>query len=259
MIIFSNMIRLIFRSDYFKKAEDFKAATGDTTKVFEVKECSHRVLEAVINFMYGIDISSPPTADLLPFVEGLLTMADLYLMEDLKDAVASFMAPLLTQDNTLETLRLAEKFTATKLEEACTNFISTNISVANQVLGLDAAHMFNKKSENLVKKGMIVRCNANSYWYTEKATGLTQYDPPIVFGNPFAFGYEGSGWSLATYKVGTIGRIVNGNDTNGQNFTIKWISNNSLVGRQAHAPRGNISHLDILTPPIDASLFKDIK
>ena len=236
-------MRLILRSDYFKKAEDFKAATGDTTKVFEVKECSHSVLETAINFMYGIDISAPPTlgkADLLPFVEGLLTMADLYLMEDLKDAVASFMAPLLTQDNILKTLRLAEKFTATKLEESCTNFISTNISVANQVLGLDAAHMFNKKSENLVKKDMIVRCNANSYWHT--------------FGNGFD-------WSLNTRKVGAIGRIVdvNVNDANGQKFTIKWISKNSLTERQPDSRLGNISHLDILTPPIDTSLFKDQK
>jgi len=97
------------RSDYFKTAEDFKALVGDTTKVFEVKECPHKVLEAVINFMYGIDLPGTfSTAD----VESLLFMADLYLMDDLKDAVASHMATRLNKDNILDIYHLAEKYTA---------------------------------------------------------------------------------------------------------------------------------------------------
>ena len=82
-------MRSLLRSEYFQKAEAFKTATHNTTKVIEVKECPYHVLEAVINFMYGIDLPGPyTTAD----VESLLTMADLYLMEDLKDAVATHLA-----------------------------------------------------------------------------------------------------------------------------------------------------------------------
>ena len=90
-------IKVFLRSDYFKTAEDFKAVVGDTTKVFEVKECPHHVLETVINFMYGIDL--PDTLRTTLDAECLLTMADIYLMEDLKDAVASHLAPLLDKDN----------------------------------------------------------------------------------------------------------------------------------------------------------------
>jgi len=119
------------RSDYFKTAEDFKALVGDTTKVFEVKECPHKVLEAVINFMYGIDLPGTfSTAD----VESLLFMADLYLMDDLKDAVASHMATRLNKDNILDIYHLAEKYTAPRLKERCSNFIVTNIDIATTIL-----------------------------------------------------------------------------------------------------------------------------
>ena len=225
---------------------------GETTKVIEVKECPHNVLETVIDFMYGIDLPCTfSTAD----VESLLFMADLYLMEDLKDAVASHMAPRLNKNNILNTFRLAEKFNAKKLEEVCSDFIETNISVANQVLGLSALTTFYnvKGGPDRIKKDMIVQCNTTSNWCTDTATGLSN-------------SHDSYTWmqSLQVTKVGSIGRIIAESDGK---VTIKWKSGSSSWGSEGTEastpglsgllPRGNTSHLDILTPPVDISLFKD--
>ena len=84
--------KVFFRSEYFKRAEAFKTATQNTTKVFEVKECPSHVLEIVINYMYGIDLPSDLSTT---YLEDLLFMADLYLMDDLK--VVLFDMPNLNQ------------------------------------------------------------------------------------------------------------------------------------------------------------------
>jgi len=145
------------RSDYFKTAEDFKAVVGDRASVFEVKDCPHNVLEAVIDFMYGIDL--PGTFN-TPDMESLLLMADLYLMDDLKDDVASHMATRLNKDNILDIYHLAEKYTALRLKEVCSNFIVTNVDIANKVLGVDAATILKRSNgdDNPYKKNMIVCC-----------------------------------------------------------------------------------------------------
>ena len=234
--------KIFLRSDYFQKAEDFKEALGETTKVMEVKECPYQVLETVIDFMYGIDIPDNfSSAD----VESLLFMADLYLMEDLKGAIAAHVATRLNKSNILETLSLAEKFTAQKLVEACTDFIVTNVSVANQVLGLGAASIYHQKKigpNNPLKKDMIVRCNTTTHWHTEAFTGLSS--PLLAAPSLMA--------SLRFIEVGTIGRVIDSSKV-----TIKWKPSLGHELSQENARRGNISHLDILTPPIDTTLFKD--
>ena len=151
-------MRVFFRSDYFKTAEDFKAVIGDTASVFEVKDCPHNVLEAVIDFMYGIDL--PGNTFSTPDMESLLLMADLYLMEDLKEDVASQMATRLNKENILDIYHLAEKYTALRLKEVCSNFIVTNVDIANKVLGVDAATILKTSNgdDNPYKKNMIVCC-----------------------------------------------------------------------------------------------------
>ena len=220
---------------------------GETTNVIEVKDCPHQVLDTVINFMYGIDL--PDIVD----VESLLFMADLYLMEDLKDAVASHMANRLNKSNILKTLRLAEKFSAEKLEEVCSDFIETNITVANQVLGLSAPTVpcKIKAGPNGFKKDMLVRCNTTSNWYTDHVTGVSSSRVPTSVYHQ----------SLQVTQAGSIGRIID--ESNG-NVTIKWKGREgslSYGGTQAGSAGlfnfGNTSHLAILTPPIDMSLFKD--
>ena len=72
---------------------------GDGKNTVEVEECSHHVLSTIIDFMYGIAL---PEVNSFEDLCTLLAMADLYLMEGLKDAVAPFLAKLLTMNNILE-------------------------------------------------------------------------------------------------------------------------------------------------------------
>ena len=142
-------MKILFRSEYFKTAEAFNTATQNKTKVFEVKDCPHHVLEAVINFMYGIDLRGRYSTE---DVESLLTMADLYLMEDLKDAIATHLAPHLDKDNILEIYHLAEKYNAPKLKKTCSDFILTSVSIAKQGLGIDAANISTKREERHIEE-----------------------------------------------------------------------------------------------------------
>ena len=91
-------------------------------------------------------------------------MADLYLMDDLKDAVASHMTPQLDKDNIMDICHLAEKYTARKLKEMCNDFIVTCVSIAKEILGVDASNISKTKTEGskAIKKDMIVRCNTTA-------------------------------------------------------------------------------------------------
>ena len=62
----------------------------------------------------------------------LLAMADLYLMEDLKDAVGPLIAWQTTKDNILEISQMAEKYSAPKLKEMCCNFILQNLNTLDK-------------------------------------------------------------------------------------------------------------------------------
>ena len=233
-------MRVYFRSDYFKTAEDFKAVIGDTARVFEVKDCPHHVLEAVINFMYGIDLSgSYSTAN----VESLLTMADLYLMDDLKDAVASHMTPHLDKDNIMDIYHLAEKYTARKLKEMCNDFIVTCVSIAKEVLGVDASNISQTKTEGFyaIKKDMIVRCNTTAIWWIDSGTDISR-----TVRERFC--------EEVTVEAGTVGRVVDAGNVKWNSVDYGYYSRRS---RERVHVRGNISHLDILSPPIHTKLFKD--
>ena len=71
---------------------------GEQKKVIEVEECSSLTLAAVIGFMYGINI---PEDLSMEDTKGLLLMADLYLMEDLKAVVAFMFIGKMNRDNLL--------------------------------------------------------------------------------------------------------------------------------------------------------------
>ena len=59
--------------------------------------------------------------------KALLAMADLYMMENLKDAAGSLIADRhLAKANILEISKVADKYTATKLRERCCEFIFSN-------------------------------------------------------------------------------------------------------------------------------------
>ena len=97
---------------------------GERKNTIDVQECSYDVLCTITNFMYGIAL---PEVNSFEDLCTLLAMADLYLMEGLKDAVAPFLAKLLTMNNILEVSTMAEQHAAIKLQELCCHFILSSI------------------------------------------------------------------------------------------------------------------------------------
>ena len=98
----------------------------------EVTDVPHHVLAIVVNFMYGHDVPQDfESAD----VETLLAMADLYLVENLKESVARLVGKRLSKENILATYKLAEKYGADQLKEMCHHFIFNYIDCANRLFG----------------------------------------------------------------------------------------------------------------------------
>merc|ERR550519_353691 len=116
------------RSEYFKTA--LNTSVGNNNKVLKVDECSPHVLATAVDFIYGIGIPGDFGSE---DAKSLLAMADLYLMEDLKNAVGSLIATKHTnKDNILEVSQMAEKYSAQKLKELCCEFIFQNLKTLDE-------------------------------------------------------------------------------------------------------------------------------
>ena len=231
---------------------------GIKDKVIEVQECSPHVLATVIDFMYGISIPEDFSSD---DAKSLLTMADLYHMEDLKDAVAPLLAKQLSTDDILETAKMAERFTAQKLMEMCSDFIHANIpnldsagvlgdllkvsplvaklhiqkqqhkmDVVNKVLGVNLATSFKKrkdfKSDLEYKDYMMKNAEPNM----------------LVLCN------KDSSWKKEGYRTqmkmeeGTVGRVIS-SDIKGP--LVRWSTS-------SYPAEGSFLDVDLFTPPISA-------
>ena len=118
---------IFFSSAYFETK--LTTLVGDLNKVVRVEECSSFVLAKVIDFMY--DIKLPAHLSYEDAI-ALLAMADLYMMEDLKDAAGSLIADRHLEayqysTNILEISKTAAKYTATKLQERCCKYVLKTI------------------------------------------------------------------------------------------------------------------------------------
>ena len=91
-----------------------------------MEDCAPHVLATVVDFIYGIKIPADISSE---DAKSLLAMADLYLMEDLKDAVGSLIA---TKLDILEMSQMAEKCCAQKLKEVCYEFIFKNLNTLDK-------------------------------------------------------------------------------------------------------------------------------
>ena len=212
-----------------------------------MKECPPHVLEGVINFMYGVELHVPED---MADVESVLVMADLYLMEDLKDTVASLLAPNLNKDNVMDMYLLADRLNADKLKKMCTSITSTSITIATRCLGLDTediwktTFMKNVKIEN----DMIVRCKTDSVWWYCVDTKL--------FSTAAATSYSYRQTPSNTYKVsvmaGTIGRVVATRNLN--DIDVKWEIKQDT---RRCEKMGSKSDLEVITPPIQRSMFNN--
>ena len=203
-------IKVFLRSAYFKTA--LNTAIGEKPKDIDVQECSPKVLSVVLRFIYGISL--PVNLD-VEDAKQVLLMADLYLMEDLKEAVIVIMAKQLTDDNIQEISKMAEKFTAPKLMDTCADFIISNygypdegliaevpqlatlcfkkqnekLKIANLVLGTDLKANFKKREDFIsdleykdyvaanLKIGMLVACNE------EFGSILSKFNPKVGKGS----------------------------------------------------------------------------
>jgi len=114
---------LAMRSPYFKTAIGIQ-------NQLEVKECSPEVLSTFIKFIYGISL---PEDLSVGDAKDLLTIADLYHMEDLKEALAPGLGAQLDKGSILEISRMAEKLNAPKLMEICVDFIVSNITDTGEI------------------------------------------------------------------------------------------------------------------------------
>merc|ERR1719430_508244 len=111
-------------SEYFKTA--LSTAVGDNRKTMEVKEFSYKVLSTAVDFMYGVEI--PEDFNNNEDLKSLLHVADLFLMEGLKDAAGFRIGKDLNKENIFGTSQLADKFRAVVLSEQCAEFFFDNAS-----------------------------------------------------------------------------------------------------------------------------------
>ena len=84
-------------------------------------DCGPEVLAAVLDFIYGAKIPEGLSKEDL---ESLLAMSDLYLMEDLKDAVGLVIFNEVTsKDNVAEISKFSVRYQAKGLQKNCCQFL----------------------------------------------------------------------------------------------------------------------------------------
>merc|ERR1719260_176671 len=101
------------RSEFFKTA--MNTAVGNNNKAMQVEEFSYEVLSAAVDFMYGIEI--PEEFNKVEDLRSVLHLADLYLMEDLKDAAGFLISKTLNKENICDISQFASKFRAMLLND----------------------------------------------------------------------------------------------------------------------------------------------
>jgi len=121
-VIKAHSLILSMGSEYFKTA--LCTSVGDNSKTIDVKDFSHKVLSTAVDFMYGIEI--PEGFNNSDDLKSLLHMADLFLMEGLKDAAGFRIGKELNEENVFDTSQLADKFRAMTLSEQCAEFLFDN-------------------------------------------------------------------------------------------------------------------------------------
>jgi len=104
-------------SDYFKNllASDFDEGIK---KSVDIKDCESTTLATTIAFLYGVEVP-PRFAD----SRGLLKMADMFFMEELREEAGRRLARVICERNFLELTVLAETHRSAALTAAAAKFI----------------------------------------------------------------------------------------------------------------------------------------
>ena len=211
------------RSDYFKTALD--TAVGEKKESIEVEECPFHVLAIIIDFIYGTEI---PDDVSLHDAKTLLGMADLYLMEDLKDVVSPLIARQLTNGNLFETFQLGEMFTAATLKGLCVDFL---------------IKAYVHENEDFVRK---VR-SANLGTFKRRAD--------------FRSSEEYEAYMMSSVKLNMIVVVVAGSDKGDIGRVVRFSADDDVVVKWADNGlyfSASIENLEILTPPINMKMFSEL-
>ena len=237
-------------------------------------ECSPHVLATVVDFIYGIGIPEDCSKE---DARSLLAMADLYLMDDLKDAAGSLIGTKQTnKHNILEIYELAEKYSNKKLKEMCYQFVFQNlkrldkkkltelcesmpmlgekallelqqtkgrpqnsVDVANKVLGIKLRDPFKQRRDfhSLDDYKGYVMCHIKPNMLVLCIKNIRECE------------HEESKWACGQNNIseGTIGRVIS---MNFKGAHVKWAG-------LTKAHWGPFLNLELLTTPIAGSLFKD--
>ena len=257
-----------FRSEYFKTALNTTVG-GPKKSSVKVEECSLRVLSAIISFMYGRNLGEEVSLDWEEATR-LVAMADLYCMDDLKDAAALNIKPLLHLENVLETAELAVKYNCEKLKEvACdfalskippddrTNDLLQKLLLISPMLGLRALESTHVASKALgvdlllspFKKRKDFSSQASYADYVRQ-----QLKPNMLVMCNEESHWGSSYWGPLVVPVGCVGRVVSFDSGTALPPLIKWDSNTYNGPR---LPEGRAEYLDILTLPINLELLVD--
>jgi len=265
-VIKAHSVILAMRSPYFKTAlntdvgsnnQSSRKRTKGIQNQLEVKECSPEVLSTTIKFIYGIGLPGDLSVE---DAKDLLTIADLYIMEDLKEAVAPVLGAQLDKDNILEISKMAEKCTASKLMEICVDFIVSNITDPDEIFaGMPqiAALCFKKQLKKLEIVNMALETDLKinfkkrkdfRYDVEYKDYLMKNLKSGMLVTNKKTLN---EGFFDKEVKEGSIGRILSfGRDS----ASVKWFLNKN-GGLYFHLSI-SLLDLDICAPSFNTTLFR---
>jgi len=238
-VIKAHSVILAMRSPYFKTALNTDVGSNNQSsrkrtkgiQNLEVKECSPEVLSITIKFIYGIGLPEDLGVE---DAKNLLTIADLYIMEDLKEAVAPVLGAQLDKDNILEISKMAEKFTAPKLMEICVDFIVSNITDPDEIFaGMPqiAALCFKKQLKKLEIANVALGTRDLKPNFKKQKDLVKEYKDflmrdgrgVLVTNNKTLTEYEAEGVYKKEVEEGSIGRILSSDtDTDGAGVDVMW-------------------------------------
>ena len=119
--------------NYFNRSEYFEMALSrewmeKKEKKMVLQDCSVEALNVAVNFMYGINVPEDFTQ-----CGDLLHLAELFMMENLKEVVVERLANNLSKGNYLETSKIAELYKATRLIDQCAHFVHEEMSESDEI------------------------------------------------------------------------------------------------------------------------------
>ena len=99
--------------------------TESATKEMTIEGRSAAAVREAVNFMYGIPINKDNYVDASTDYEGLLDIAEFFMMDDFKEEVDKFVTRniKLTEENFLATSKLADTYRARQLADGCARFL----------------------------------------------------------------------------------------------------------------------------------------